>query len=107
MSEIGELFHGLKSLHSRFSELEEAYGEQTLRPLSRDYVDFAYRWARGDPLDQIPLPPMVEFGDAIKAIRSLYSMLRQLEWAIAPEAPLRATVYSAMRAMERDLIRRV
>jgi ATP-dependent RNA helicase HelY len=106
-SEIGELFHGLKSLHSRFSELEEAYGEHTLRPLSRDYVDFAYRWARGDPLDQIPLPQMVEFGDAIKAIRSLYSTLRQLEWAISPEAPLRATVYSAMRAMERDLIRRV
>jgi len=26
---------------------------------------------------------------------------------IPPETPLRATVYSAMRAMERDLIRRV
>jgi ATP-dependent RNA helicase HelY len=106
-TEIRELYHSLKSLHFRFSELEEAYGEQTLRPLSRDYVDFAYRWARGDALDQIPLPPMVEFGDAIKAIRSLYSTLRQLEWAIPPETPLRATVYSAMRAMERDLIRRV
>ncbi len=105
--EIRELYHSLRSLHYRFSELEEAYGEQTLRPLSRDYVDFAYRWARGDPLDQIPLPPMVEFGDAIKAIRSLYSTLRQLEWAIAEDSPLRPTVYSAMRALERDLIRRV
>jgi ATP-dependent RNA helicase HelY len=106
-AEIRELYHSLRSLHLRFSDLEEAYGEQTLRPLSRDYVDFTYRWARGEPLDQIPLPPMVEFGDAIKAIRSLYSTLRQLEWAISPETPLRATVYSAMRAMERDLIRRV
>jgi len=106
-TEIRELYQSLKSLHFQFSELEEAYGEQTLRPLSRDYVDFAYRWARGDALDQIPLPPMVEFGDAIKAIRSLYSTLRQLEWAIPRETPLRATVYSAMRAMERDLIRRV
>jgi ATP-dependent RNA helicase HelY len=106
-TEIRELYHSLRSLHLRFSDLEEAYGEQTLRPLSRDYVDFTYRWARGEPLDQIPLPPMVEFGDAIKAIRSLYSTLRQLEWAISSETPLRATVYSAMRAMERDLIRRV
>jgi ATP-dependent RNA helicase HelY len=105
--EIADIHRSMKSLHYRFSQLEEAYGEQTLRPLSRDYVDFAYRWARGDPLDQIPLPPNVEFGDAIKAIRSLYSTLRQLEWAIPSEAPLRATVYSAMRAMERDLIRRV
>jgi superfamily II RNA helicase len=106
-TEIRELYHSLRSLHFRFSELEDAYGEETLRPLSRDFVDFAYRWARGDALDQIPLPPTVEFGDAIKAIRSLYSTLRQLEWAISPETPLRATVYSAMRAMERDLIRRV
>ena len=105
--EVGEIHRHLKSLHDRFTQLEEAYGERTLRPVSKDYVDFAYRWARGDPLDQIPLPPNVEFGDAIKAIRSLYSTLRQLEWAIPQGAPLRATVYSAMRAMERDLIRRV
>jgi ATP-dependent RNA helicase HelY len=104
---IGDLFRHLRSLHYRFSALEEAYGETTLRPLSRDYVEFAYAWARGEELTSIPLPPGVDFGDAIKAIRSLYSTLRQLEWAIPKEVPLHATIYSAMRAMERDLIRRV
>ena len=49
----------------------------------------------------------MDFGDAVKAVKSLYSTLRQLEWAIPEEAPLRGTVHSAMRAMERDLIRRV
>jgi ATP-dependent RNA helicase HelY len=104
---IGDVFRSLKSLHYRFSALEEAYGESTLRALSRDYVEFAYAWAGGTALSDLPLPPGVDFGDAIKAIKSLYSTLRQMEWAIPEGAPLRTLVYSAMRAMERDLIRRV
>ncbi|MFN2462673.1 MAG: DEAD/DEAH box helicase [Candidatus Dormibacteria bacterium] len=97
----------LRSLYFRFQQLEQAFGEDTLRAPSRDYIDFAYRWARGDALDSIPLPDGVDFGDCIKAIRSLYSTLRQMEWAIPEEAPLRRAVHQAMRAMERDLIRRV
>ncbi|GAC1336001.1 MAG: hypothetical protein NVSMB17_19490 [Candidatus Dormibacteria bacterium] len=97
----------LRTLYFRFQQLEQAFGEDTLRPPSRDYIDFAYRWARGDALDSIPLPDGVDFGDCIKAVRSLYSTLRQMEWAIPEEAPLRRAVYQAMRAMERDLIRRV
>jgi ATP-dependent RNA helicase HelY len=97
----------LRTLYFRFQELEQAYGEDTLRAPSRDYIEFAYRWARGDALDSIPMPEGVDFGDAIKAIRSMYSTLRQMEWAIPEESPLRRTVYQAMRAVERDLIRRV
>ena len=97
----------LRTLYFRFHDLEQAFGEDTLRAPSRDYIDFAYRWARGDALDSIPLPDGVDFGDCIKAIRSLYSTLRQMEWAIPEESPLRRAAYQAMRAMERDLIRRV
>jgi ATP-dependent RNA helicase HelY len=104
---IGQAHRRLKTLHYRFSALEEAYGEQTLRPISRDYVDFAYQWSRGEPLTDIPLPMGVDFGDAIKAVKSLYSTLRQLEWAVPEDTPLRGVVYAAMRSMERDLIRRV
>ncbi|MHB8507126.1 MAG: DEAD/DEAH box helicase [Candidatus Dormibacteria bacterium] len=104
---IAQTQRRLRTLHYRFTALEEEYGEATLRALSRDYVDFAYNWARGTPLTEIPLRQGVDFGDAVKAIKSLYSVLRQLEWAIPKEAPLRSVVYSALRAMERDLIRRV
>jgi ATP-dependent RNA helicase HelY len=104
---VGQAFRRLKSLHYRFSALEQAYGEDTLRQLSRDYVDFAYAWSKGVPLTEIPLSPAVDFGDAVKAIKSLYSTMRQLEWAIDAAAPLRTTVYAALRSMERDLIRRV
>jgi len=104
---IGSVHRSLRSLYFRFSELEEHYGEHTIRPLSRDYVEFAYGWAGGVPMTDLVLPAGVDFGDGIKAIRALYSTLRQLEWAIPEEAPLRSTVFQAMRAMERDLIRRV
>jgi ATP-dependent RNA helicase HelY len=102
-----QLLRQLRSLYFRFQQLEQDFGEDTLRAPSRDYIDFAYRWARGDALDSIPLPEGVDFGDCIKAIRSLYSTLRQMEWAVAEETPLRKAVHQAMRAMERDLIRRV
>ena len=104
---LGELYRQLRSLQQRFAMLEEAYGEDTLRPISRDYVEFTYAWAQGVELTSIPLPPGVDFGDAIKAIRSLYSTMRQLEWAIPEGAPLRDHVREAMRSMERDLIKRV
>jgi hypothetical protein len=104
---IGQAHRRLKTLHYRFTALEEAHGEHTLRPLSRDYVEFAYEWSEGTGLADIPLPQGVDFGDAIKSVKSLYSTLRQLEWAIPAETHLRGTVHAALRSMERDLIRRV
>jgi hypothetical protein len=97
----------LRSLYFRFAELEEDLDEPQLRAPSHDYIDFAFRWASGEPMDTIPLPPNVDIGDAIKAMKSLYSLLRQLEFAVRQaNMPLRDTVRAAVEAMERDVIRR-
>ncbi|HEV2952509.1 MAG TPA: DEAD/DEAH box helicase, partial [Candidatus Dormibacteraeota bacterium] len=97
----------VRSLYFRFSDIEHDLDEPNLRQPSHDYIDFAYRWASGDPLDQIPLPPGVDIGDAIKAMRALYSVLRQLDWALKEiHHPLRATFRASMEAMERDVIKR-
>ena len=97
----------IRSLYFRFAALEEDLDEPQLRPPSHDYIDFAYRWASGEPMDSIPLPPNVDIGDAIKAMKSLYSLLRQLEFALRQrETPVRETVKAAVEAMERDVIRR-
>ena len=62
---------------------------------------------RGEQLDKIPLPPNVDIGDAIKAMKSLYSLLRQLEWAVRQaKSPLFETVARAVAQMERDVIKR-
>jgi hypothetical protein len=49
----------------------------------------------------------VDIGDAIKAMKAVYSLLRQLEWALRQARhPLEATVTAAVEAMERDVIKR-
>jgi ATP-dependent RNA helicase HelY len=97
----------VRSLYFRFADIESDLDEPNLRQPSHDYIDFAYRWATGEPLDKIPLPPSVDIGDAIKAMKSLYSLVRQLEWAVRQaKSPLFETVARAVAQMERDVIKR-
>ena len=104
---VARMVRRLRGLWAHFAQLEEEMGEANIRPLAFDAVDFAYRWASGEPMDAIPLHPNVDIGDAIKSMKNLYSMLRQLEFALrAAEIPLHATVSRAVRAMERDVIKR-
>ena len=104
IAQVGRL---VRSLYFRLSDLERELDEPNLRPPSHDYIDFAYRWASGEGLDTIPLPPNADIGDAIKAMKGLYSLLRQLEWALKDQAwPLADVVRDATVRMERDVIKR-
>ncbi|HEX9098583.1 MAG TPA: DEAD/DEAH box helicase [Candidatus Dormibacteraeota bacterium] len=97
----------VRSLYFRFADMEKDLDEPNLRQPSHDYIDFAYRWSSGEPLDQIPLPSNIDIGDAIKAMKSLYSLLRQLEFALRQaKSPLLDVVSRAVAQMERDVIKR-
>src|SRR5207247_2645168 len=72
----------VRSLYFRFADMERDLDEPNLRSPSHDYIDFAYRWSSGEALDKIPLPANVDIGDAVKAMKALYSLLRQLEFAL-------------------------
>ena len=97
----------VRSLYFRFSDMEAHLDEPNLRQPSHDYIDFAYRWASGEALDRIPLPPNVDIGDAIKAMKALYSLVRQLEFATRQaHSPIEETVTKAVALMERDVIKR-
>ncbi len=96
----------LRSALARLASLEQENGLETLRPLSLDFVDAAYRWAEGRSLAEIEPPPGADVGDVVKAMKNLYSMLRQVEQVVRDGA-LRATVVAARELVERDMIRRV
>jgi superfamily II RNA helicase len=97
----------IRSLYFRFADMEKDLDEPNLRSPSHGYIDFAYRWSAGEPLDRIPLPANVDIGDAIKAMKALYSLLRQLEFALRQaKSPLLDTVSRAVALMERDVIKR-
>ena len=46
-------------------------------------------------------------GDAVKALKGLYSALRQVEWAVTERPALRKLVLKARESLERDLITRI
>ena len=97
----------IRSLYFRFADMERDLDEPNLRQPSHDYIDFAYRWAAGESLDKIPLPPNVDIGDAIKAMKALYSLLRQLEFALRQaRSPVLEVVSRSVVQMERDVIKR-
>ena len=97
----------LRIIYFRFSAREREHGQESLRPLSGDYVDFTYAWCTGTPLTELQPPTGVELGDAIKALKGLYSALRQIEWAVEDRPTLRHLVRQARASCERDLITRV
>jgi len=97
----------LRVIYYRFSAREKDRGEENLRPLSGDYVNFTYGWCNGEPLSVIQAPQGVELGDAVKALKGLYSALRQIEWAVVERPALRRLVLKAREALERELITRV
>jgi superfamily II RNA helicase len=99
-------YRRLRGLVQRLATLEREHGLQTLRPLSLDYINAAHQWASGTPLVDIETPAANDIGDVVKAMKNLYSMLRQMEQALR-DHPLLGQVRRTREAMERDLIRRV
>jgi ATP-dependent RNA helicase HelY len=99
-------YRRLRGSLNRLAALEREHGLQTLRPLSLDYINAAHQWASGVPLVDIETPAANDIGDVVKAMKNLYSMLRQMEQALRNHALL-PRVLLAREAMERDLIRRV
>lgn len=100
-------YRRLRVIYFRCSGRERDHGVTSLRPLSTDYVSFTHDWSGGRPLTEMRLPPEVEFGDAIKALKGLYSTLRQLEGAVPAPAALHALTREGKRLLERDLITRI
>ena len=97
----------LRVIYYRFSARERERGEENLRPLSGDYVNFTYDWCSGVPLTEIQAPADIELGDSVKALKGLYSALRQVEWAITDRPSLRKLILQARSSLERDLITRI
>ena len=96
----------LRSAQQRFIAVERDHGIATIPPLSYDFVRAAFDWASGTPLSDIGPPVGADLGDVVKAVKNLYSLLRQMEQALRGR-PLASLVSETRERIERDLIRRV
>lgn len=96
----------LRSALHHLSVLEQRHHLETLRPLSLDYITPAYHWTEGVPLAEIEPPGGADVGDVIKAVKNLYSMLRQVE-QVTRNRPVHGLIAATRDRLERDLIRRI
>ncbi len=103
---IEERHRRLRTAMRRFIELEREHGLETMPPLSLEQIRPAYDWATGVPLADIEPPPGADTGDVVKAVKSLYSLLRQMEQALRGHE-LQPLVAVTRERVERDLIRRI
>jgi ATP-dependent RNA helicase HelY len=90
----------------RLAAIERRHGVETLRPLSFDFVEAAHAWASGVALAEIEVPPGADIGDLVKAVKNVYSLLRQMELVLRGHA-LEPAVRLAREAVERDMILRI
>jgi ATP-dependent RNA helicase HelY len=99
-------YRHLRSDLQRLGAIEERHGVATLRPLSLDFVTATHQWATGIPLAEITIPPGADVGDLVKAVKNLYSLLRQMELALR-DHPLGPLVRRSREAIEREMILRI
>jgi ATP-dependent RNA helicase HelY len=99
-------YRHLRADLQRLATIEERHGVDTLRPLSLDFVAASHQWASGVPLAELEVPPGADVGDLVKAVKNLYSLLRQMELALRDHR-LATLVRNAREAIERDMILRI
>jgi ATP-dependent RNA helicase HelY len=103
---VEQSWRTLRTALHHLAVLEQRHHMETLRPLSLDYVAAAYNWTEGVPLAEIEPPPGTDVGDVIKAVKNLYSMLRQVE-QVTRTRPVHGLIAATRDRLERDLIRRI
>jgi ATP-dependent RNA helicase HelY len=102
-----EGFHrAARSCWRDLSVIENEHGLETLRELAYDFIQPTYEWAGGVALADIATPPGSDLGDVVKAVKNVYSMLRQMEQATR-RLPIHAVIAEARGALEREMIVRV
>ncbi|HEY8480865.1 MAG TPA: DEAD/DEAH box helicase [Spirillospora sp.] len=64
----------------------------------------AYRWARGDDLDEVLLESDLTAGDFVRAVKQLLDLLGQIADASPPDGHIRRTARRAMDSMRRGVV---
>lgn len=103
---VDQLARRLQQAQRELRRLEDEWGISESRPPSVDYVEYVYNWSRGVPLTDLQPPSGVDSGDALRATKSCYALVRQLEQGLAGW-DLLDSVRLARESLERDLIRRL
>ncbi|HZA84105.1 MAG TPA: RNA helicase, partial [Actinomycetes bacterium] len=93
----------LAGLQAEVHAHEEAEGLSLTRALDAGFVDLAYRWAVGEPLEEVLADEEVTPGDFVRVTKQLIDLLRQVA-LVAEDPALAATARAAVDACQRGVV---
>jgi ATP-dependent RNA helicase HelY len=93
----------LTKLQEEVHAHEQAGGLSLTRQLDPGFADPAYRWARGDPLEEVLDSEEITPGDFVRVTKQLIDLLRQIA-LVAEEVEVQVTARAAVDACLRGVV---
>jgi len=93
----------LDDLQQEVHAHEQAEGLTLTLPLDPGFADLAYRWARGDPLEEVLATDDITPGDFVRVTKQLIDLLRQVA-LVADDPEVQATARQAVDACQRGVV---
>ncbi|MFC5187835.1 DEAD/DEAH box helicase [Actinomadura harenae] len=95
---------GMIRLWGQLDAVEKDNQVSFLREPDLGFAWTAYRWAKGDDLDEVLLDGDMTAGDFVRAVKQLLDLLGQVADAAEPNSHIRKTARRAMDAMRRGVV---
>ncbi|MEV4257180.1 RNA helicase, partial [Spirillospora sp. NPDC049652] len=101
---VQEALAGMVRLWGQLDAVEKDNQVSFLREPDLGFAWTAYRWAKGDDLDEVLMDGDMTAGDFVRAVKQLLDLLGQVADASEPNSHLRKTARRAMDAMRRGVV---
>ena len=101
---VREALNSLSRLWASLKATERDAHLDFLREPDAGFAWAAYRWARGDSLDQVLLDTGQAPGDFVRWMKQLIDLLDQIVDAAAPESSVSRTARNAVNAVRRGVV---
>jgi ATP-dependent RNA helicase HelY len=100
---VEDALDALTDLQQEVHAHEETAGLTLTRQLDPGFADLAYRWARGDPLEDVLAAEDITPGDFVRVTKQLIDLLRQVA-LVAEDAKVASTARAAVEACQRGVV---
>ncbi|MFL5878948.1 MAG: RNA helicase, partial [Actinomycetota bacterium] len=100
---VEDALDALADLQQEVHAHEEAAGLTLTRQLDPGFADLAYRWARGDPLEDVLAAEDITPGDFVRVTKQLIDLLRQVA-VVAGDAGVASTARAAVEGCQRGVV---
>ncbi|WP_026412973.1 DEAD/DEAH box helicase [Actinomadura oligospora] len=101
---VQEALAGMIRLWGQLDAVEKDNQVSFLREPDLGFAWTAYRWAKGDDLDEVLFDGDMTAGDFVRAVKQLLDLLGQVADAAEPNSHIRKTARRAMDAMRRGVV---